>query len=261
MTTIHKRIREARLKKKITLVELGNIMGVSPQAVNSWEKEGGNIPKSNKITRLAEALDVSPNWLQFGMLVLQIGDNYDTNNQDNLNQTFEHSLEKERLSEIQAQYLKDIPLFDIDDAIEFALNPDTSVHKIYDSNERVATFIPHSKMTFGLKVNDNSVEKIAGSKILQNDILIIEPKIKPRNNDFVLICLDYKGSRRGIIARLLLDLENNRTIQYNEFPPAPMPLGSLICGVVTEIKRRLMPTESLKSRLDSNYNILESISK
>ena len=116
-------------------------------------------------------------------------------------------------------------------------------------------------MTFGLKVNDNSVEKIAGSKILQNDILIIEPKIKPRNNDFVLICLDYKGSRRGIIARLLLDLENNRTIQYNESPPAPMPLGSLICGVVTEIKRRLMPTESLKSRLDSNYNILESISK
>ncbi|MBQ9324838.1 MAG: helix-turn-helix domain-containing protein [Clostridia bacterium] len=57
-TVIGKRIAEARKKKKLTQEQLGGKLGVSFQAVSSWE-QGKYIPDSDHLTELAGILDLS----------------------------------------------------------------------------------------------------------------------------------------------------------------------------------------------------------
>lgn len=62
---IHERIKEARTKKNLTLAELGNLIGVSAQAVQGWED--ASTPRGEaRIRKIAEVLGVTPEWLQFG---------------------------------------------------------------------------------------------------------------------------------------------------------------------------------------------------
>lgn len=158
-------------------------------------------------------------------------------------------------------YLKDIPLLDIDMGVLFALNPNLLDNAIYDNAERVATFIPHSSKTFGIK-NNTDITGITPSTINRGDILIVEPCIAPRDRDLVLLCLDYGRTNRGVIARLFVDLAGNRTVQHNDNSPTIMPANSLICGVIVEIKRRLLDTTLAKARLNPTHepiSTLESI--
>lgn len=167
---------------------------------------------------------------------------------------------REQLNEQAKNYLKDMPLLDIDAGVLLALNPNSINQLILDSTERVATFIPHSGRTFGIK-NNNDISGIAPSVIRRNDILIVEPSIAPRDNDLVLLCLDYQGKNRGVIARLVMDLSDNLLVKYSDKDPEPMPANSLICGVVVEIKRRLLDTALVKARLNRDYDILDSLHK
>lgn len=67
---IHARIKQKRLEKKFSLEELAQKVGVkSWQAVQHWERpenKGGTAPHRNRLPAVAEALGVSPEWLQFG---------------------------------------------------------------------------------------------------------------------------------------------------------------------------------------------------
>lgn len=155
-------------------------------------------------------------------------------------------------------YLKDMPLLDIDDGVKFALDPHSLDGRIFDASERAATFIPHSGRTFGVK-NNIELHGIALSTIRKNDILIIEPCIAPRNDDLVLLCVDYGGTNRGVIARLGVDLMGNQTVKYNDTPAVAVPASTVICGVVIEIKRRLLDNALALSRLNPNYDILTSL--
>ena len=56
--TIGKRIREARLAKGLTREQLGEKLGVSFQAVSTWET-GKFIPDSQHLPQLAKVLDLS----------------------------------------------------------------------------------------------------------------------------------------------------------------------------------------------------------
>lgn len=58
---------------------------------------------------------------------------------------------REQLDEISNNYLKDMPLLDIDAGVAFALDPSRLPQLVTDNTERAATFIPHSGRTFGLK--------------------------------------------------------------------------------------------------------------
>ncbi|RDE25296.1 helix-turn-helix domain-containing protein [Motiliproteus coralliicola] len=60
-----RRIAEARAKVKLNQSELARAMGVTPQAVQQWE-EGLTSPRGNRIGKLAELLQVTPSWIQFG---------------------------------------------------------------------------------------------------------------------------------------------------------------------------------------------------
>lgn len=179
-------------------------------------------------------------------------------NNYSLEQTISAEEYKERLSEIDAFSLKDMPLLDIDDGVLFALYPENMENLIRDSTERAATFIPHTGRTFGVK-NDREIKGITPNPIQKNDILIIEPCIAPRDNDLVLLCLGYSSVKRGVIARLFVDLHGNRRVRCNQ--TIPMPVDSLICGVVIEIKRRLIDTSIVKARLNPNWDILSTLVK
>lgn len=167
-----------------------------------------------------------------------------------------------RLNEQDAAFLTDMPILGIDDGVEFALNPAEKGLKLKDKTQRAATFIPHSDRTFAVKMADNMLSDITPSPILQNDILIVEPLIAPRDKDLVLVCLDYQTPRqRGIFARLQMDLIGNFSIKHSEQPFERLPENALICGVVVEIKRRLLPNDLVLSRIDVNWDILNTLQR
>ncbi|WP_099123553.1 XRE family transcriptional regulator [Xenorhabdus sp. KK7.4] len=64
MKTMHERIKQARLAKKLTQAELAERLGISPQSVQQWESR--TEPKKSRLVALASVLDVDVNWLLFG---------------------------------------------------------------------------------------------------------------------------------------------------------------------------------------------------
>ena len=62
---IAERIKIAREKKSMTKAELARRVEVSRASVSMWE-DGKNISVSN-IHKIAEALEVTPQWLQYGV--------------------------------------------------------------------------------------------------------------------------------------------------------------------------------------------------
>ncbi|PQQ25495.1 XRE family transcriptional regulator [Photorhabdus hindustanensis] len=64
MKTMHERIKQARLAKKLTQAELANMLGVTPQSVQQWESS--TEPRKSRLTTLASILDADVNWLLFG---------------------------------------------------------------------------------------------------------------------------------------------------------------------------------------------------
>ncbi len=65
--TIGDRIRAKREAAGMSQAELGAELGVAPQQISKYERhDRPNIPRTDKIERLARALDVNANWLITG---------------------------------------------------------------------------------------------------------------------------------------------------------------------------------------------------
>ena len=58
------RLKQARLKKKLTQEELAEVVGIKQQAVQRIE--AGKVKSTSYVVQLAQALDVSPEWLALG---------------------------------------------------------------------------------------------------------------------------------------------------------------------------------------------------
>lgn len=67
---IHQRIKAKRLEKGLSMQALADQVGLKGwQSVQQWEKsdtEGGTAPNRTRLARVAKALGVTPEWLQFG---------------------------------------------------------------------------------------------------------------------------------------------------------------------------------------------------
>lgn len=264
MSTLAERLKTARSLARLTQEDISALTGMSQPAVQKIES--GKTKRTTYIQELANVLGVSSEWLATGQGEMtgnisiggnntgMIGGQGNTQNNYGLSQTVQPSPNADN----PPTYLKDMPLLDIDDGVKFALDPHSLDGRIFDANERAATFIPHSWRTFGVK-NNIELHGIALSTIRKNDILIIEPCIAPRNDDLVLLCVDYGGTNRGVIARLGVDLMGNQTVKYNDTPAVAVPASTVICGVVIEIKRRLLDNALALSRLNPNYDILTSL--
>lgn len=59
---IGNRIKEERLKRKLTQEELGKLIGVSKVAISHYER-GEEQPKMEKLVKLSEVLNLTPNYI------------------------------------------------------------------------------------------------------------------------------------------------------------------------------------------------------
>lgn len=269
MEDISSRIRIARTQKNLSQEKLGELLGTSSQAVSNWEK-GKTTPKLSKIKALANILNISTEWLQFGSQsnTYNQNGNYSIrghNIQGNVNigelNRYNTHLDKDYGQDATVEgviKLKSMPLLDIDDAIEGILFPEKMVEKIKNTKERVVSLINAYYETVGIRVSDNGLKKISENKITIGDDAIIEPSIRPRNHDFVVIALDARDDekRRGILAKLKIELDGKYYLITDDTEaPIPMPIGSVICGVVIKIHKNYIDKDLVMSRHEENYDV------
>ena len=227
----------------------------------------------NMARKIEAAMGKEPGWLDqphndYKAKNINVSNNYggyQNTNQYNLIQQAKKEERQELLPEEQAEFLKAMPLLDISDAIKYVLDG-VAIDELQSASDKIATFINHSDKCFGVKMPDDSMTIIDASDVetvFKGDVLIVEPSIEPRDNDLVMLCLDYSNRRRPIIARLQVDItgacfirQPNRTNGY-----IPMPDDALICGVIIEIKRRIMDPDIVKARHDDNWDIRQTLIK
>lgn len=277
MKTFQHRLKTSRLAKGLTLEELGALVGVTGQAVQRWEKEDkglGNLPRSSRLEAIAKALGVDAIWLQHGDLNIssphvknpptQINNNYGNQNTQMQMLTIGGNQTKEKAYELNnnqniTDFVKLLPLLDSKQAIEYALDNSSLSNDIYGQCSKVATFIAHTNSAFCIRATDNDMRSSDPDdfSINRNDILIIEPKIQPDNNDIVFVCLDkHERHKRGMVAKLKIDLAGNYFLKKNSSDIVEaLPDNAVICGVVIEIKRRILMAGS---RIDEDWDIHNS---
>lgn len=87
--SIHARIKQRRLALGIASHRaLADMVGVSWQTVQLWEKEGGTAPNRNRIAKVATALETTPEWLQGGNPAFK---NEDESAQENADTTIDQA--------------------------------------------------------------------------------------------------------------------------------------------------------------------------
>lgn len=205
----------------------------------SSNQNNGNAPQNNVVGQLS------------------IG-NQNTNNFFSEETSTEEA--KAILGDKEAVFLTAMPELSIDDGVEYALNPAEKGAQIRASMQRSETFIPNSDMTFRIKIAEPILSGISPTPIVQNDILVIEPRIPPRNQDLVLVCLDYQQPmQRGMIARLTIGTNRSLFIKHSDEPAEPLPENALICGVVSDIQRHMLPPDLVAARIDTKWNILDTL--
>ena len=72
-----KRIRRARILRKSTQAGLAAQVGVHRSAVAQWEQRQGTTPSVTHLAKIAEALDVSFEWLATGRGRMKLGAAYE----------------------------------------------------------------------------------------------------------------------------------------------------------------------------------------
>lgn len=165
------------------------------------------------------------------------------------------------LNDADAKFLVAMPLLSVDKGVEYATCPEKKEELLRSSSERVSIYMPHSDSTFAVKVPDNSLQGVVEPPIYANDILVIEPKIRPANNDLVLICLNHQQpNQRGIIAKIYVDLDDRCTIKYSSTQPeTPLPESAVICGVHIKTTRYPFSNDIIASRIEPEWNIFNKI--
>ncbi|WP_308084373.1 helix-turn-helix domain-containing protein [Neisseria polysaccharea] len=250
-------------KKELGLsqAKIAGLIGVTQAAINHY-LNGTNALNASIASEFAKVLGVpvgSFSWrlekeINEMSNSLIISGGVHNNTSYTLNQNSVSKPTKEELSDADKHFLKSMPLLDIDMAVRHLANPDKDRTQIQSDGDRAATFIPHSGHTVGVRMADDV--EFAGIK--RGDILIVEPHIPPRDKDLVLICIDNTGYLRGIVGKLSIAIDGTHTFIYDGGAGVPLPDGAFIAGVVVEVKRRLIPTDILLSRLDPDYNIHQS---
>ena len=165
--SINKRIKERRLAMGLTSHKaLADLVGVTWQTVQQWEKEGGTAPNRSRIDAVASALGVSAEWLRTGNAQMHVPDGgqdipFDKNVLPIVGQTKAIPV----LSAIQAGAMKEIS-------------------QPYPIGEGLSTIYvdgDYSKWAFGLIIEGISMQP----EFLPGDIVIIEPEWEPRPGEYV----------------------------------------------------------------------------
>lgn len=186
--TLGKRIKAKREELKMTQSKLAELVGIRQPTLSDLEK--GVNSNTTKILEIANALDVTPEWLMYG------GDKAIPTTLDVTPIPNTVSLEKPSdnvyvpvISWVAAGSFCNIETVPIDDLIKWVPCP-----------------VPHSKNTFALKVVGVSMENPNGKPSFEDgDIIYVDPEREPENKSLVVVTLD--GSSQATFKQLIIELD------------------------------------------------------
>ena len=212
------RIEAAMLNARLNQTSLAELMGVTPQAVQQWIKEGGTSPKGKRLSTLAAVLKVSVDWLITGN-----GGDYINGEVIRRSITTDHGGQAE--NEL-SHTIKDVPRLSWTMAGKFCEVP--GQFTISDYEELIPRPVANpSKNIFALTVRGDSMDVPGGYP--EGEIVYIDPDMQAVSGKDVLACTElgkvtlkrYKIDDEG---PYLLQLNGNKIIR----PSVPWH----VCGVV-----------------------------
>lgn len=169
--SINKRIKERRLALGLTSHKaLADLVGVTWQTVQQWEKDGGTAPNRSRIDAVAAALGVSAEWLRTGTRSGNLGTiepaGYAGAEFDkNVSPAFGGIKPIPVLSAIQAGAMKEI----------------TEPYPVGQGQSTIYVDADYSRWAFGLVIEGDSMLP----DFLPGDVVIIEPEWDPRPGEYV----------------------------------------------------------------------------
>lgn len=161
------RLKQARLKKKLTQEELAEVVGIKQQAVQRIE--AGKVKSTSYVVQLSQALNVSPEWLALGDEHPQEITKAEPAPTSNTKQC------------IHAPLLK---WHDLDLVQQLPLTE--------SNHTKIPLFDRICNKCFVLQIKDNSMlGNTPGAPSFQpNDYIIIDTSAESKNGDFVIARLD-----------------------------------------------------------------------
>lgn len=120
--------------------------------------------------------------------------------------------------------------------------------KLTGSFDLFASVVAPSQYTFAVAMPDTSMSPV----IEKGDLVVVEPRMRPADEDIVLIELSDK---RLVVAHLVIDIAGRMLIHQTGRPSEAfgLPDGSTILGVVLEVKKRFMSAAQARRRIDLDY--------
>ena len=120
--------------------------------------------------------------------------------------------------------------------------------KLTGSFDLFASVVAPSQYTFAVAMPDTSMSPV----IEKGDLVVVEPRMRPADEDIVLIELSDK---RLVVAHLVIDIAGKMLIHQMGRPSEAfgLPDGSTILGVVLEVKKRFMSAAQARRRIDLDY--------
>lgn len=193
------RLKQARHKKKLTQEELAEIVGIKQQAVQRIEAE--KVKSTSYVVQLAQALDVTPEWLALGTEAVE-------------NKT--PSLEIKTAPLIQwtdYQLISHLPI----------QNPDLT---------KIAYTSSNSQPCFALQINNTSMSANTddGFSFLPGDIIIVDPQRQAKDNDFVIAKVTNSNA---MVFRRLTNNKHQLDASSSQYKTIVIDDSVHLCGVVT----------------------------
>lgn len=177
------RFRKARQDRGLSQAKLAEIVGISQSAIQYIEN--GRNQGSTKITELASALDVTPDWLLTGR-----GEYKKPSFSKNI-----ESVESNAgspvpvISWVTAGNFESVELIPEDDLLKWVPCP-----------------VPHGKNTFALRVVGSSMENPNGKPSFEDgDIIYVDPEREPENKSLIVVTLE--GGSSATFKQLIIELD------------------------------------------------------
>lgn len=227
--SINKRIKERRLALGLSSHKaLAELVGVTWQTVQQWEKEGGTAPNRSRIDAVAAALGVSAEWLRTGSQAGQIGPSGPPGDSGaafdkNVSLVARGNKPIPVLSAIQAGAMKEI----------------AEPYPIGEGKSTIYVDADYSRWAFGLVIEGDSMLP----NFLPGDVVIIEPEWDPRPGDYVAAKNGHEEATFKKYRQRGVDSSGNvifELIPLNEdYPTLHSDITPLaIVGVMAEHRRR-----------------------
>jgi SOS-response transcriptional repressor LexA len=216
------RLRRRRKELGLSQPDIAARMGVSAQAVQQWEKEGGTSPRGKRMHLLAQILQCSPEWLQFGS---------DQRTPDAVMRLPEGS----NVAPVYFKEQKPYPVISWVQAGEW--NEAVDMYSPGAAEEWEYTDCTVSDRAFWLKVKGDSMTAPVGVSIPEGHLILVDPDAAPENGSLVVAKLI--DSDEATFKRLVIDGSMRYLKPLNpSYPVVTINGNCRIVGVVKEAKIR-----------------------